>query len=203
MKILSTLLFLFLAALTTNEVEEDVRLIFSEPTGMRSSFCIYNDGKFYETRPSGCIGQDFSWGYWNTLNDTVTLKYQTDNVFDYVIEQSKDSLKKYQYVRLIDCYNQPVRFQSVCYDTICANLYNPGILIVEKGKVISYLSPIFDSHIKDENYAFTNADTVTIRWKCNRESIESINGGQLFVNRQPSTTRVILGNKKVNWIDKK
>ena len=196
MKKVNLLLFLFLVLSSFYKTNDGIRLIFEEEKSMRSSFCMYNDEKFYEARPSGCVGQDFASGNWKNINDTITLIYQTDNVFHFEVLKSLDTTNKYQIVRIIDYYNQPVRFQNVCFDTTCQNLYNPGILKLEKGKSIFYQSPFFDQNSKDNESIFCNADTITYKWHCNRESIESISGGTLFTNQEPAKKKIILKNKK-------
>jgi hypothetical protein len=196
MKKIYLILILFLALSSFYKGNDKIRLIFEEEIGMRSSFCMYSDGKFYETRPSGCVGQDFASGSWKNINDTVTLIYNTYNLFNFEVIKSSDTTSKYQIVRILDCYNQPVRFQNVCFDTTCQNLYNPAILRIEKEKSIFYSAPIFDNNKYSNESVLCNADTITFRWNCNRESIESIDGGSLYINKEPTRKKIILKNKK-------
>ncbi len=197
MKEIKPLFFLILVLSSFDKANDRIRLIFEEQKGMRSSFCMYSDGKFYESRPSGCVGQDFASGTWEKKNDTIVLIYQTDNVFDFEVLKSLDTSNKYQIVNIVDCYNQPVRLQYVCFDTICQNLYNPGILRIEKGKSILYSMPIFEGYkVKDESI-YSNADTITYKWHCNREAIESINGGSLYINKESTKKKIILKNKRI------
>jgi hypothetical protein len=175
-----------------------IRLVFEEEKGIRSSFCMYNDGKFYEARPSGCVGQEFSWGYWEKSNDTVKLNYQHGKIFDFEVIQSKDSSAKYQFVRIIDCYNQPVRFQGIYVDTTWEMLYNPGIITIEKGKSLFYIAARFEDINTNVEPVFSNADTITYRWYCNRESIESISLGTLYYTYNEAVTKkALLRNKRV------
>lgn len=190
-------LFIFWVLSSFNNPLDRIRLIFEEEKSMRSSFCMYSDGKFFETRASGCVGQEFASGYWKNINDTITLVYRTDKVFDYEILKSVDTSNKYQIVKIIDCYNQPVRFQNVCFDTTCQNLYNAGILRIEKGKSILYFAPIFEDNLKNSESIFCSADTITYKWNCNRESIESINGGTLFYSKELEKKKVIVKNKQI------
>jgi hypothetical protein len=55
-------LILISLAFKDNPITE--KLLFENEKSMRSSFCMYNDGKFYEALGAGCIEQEFSWGYW-------------------------------------------------------------------------------------------------------------------------------------------
>jgi hypothetical protein len=197
MKTATLLLILVLFLSSFYKPHDRIRLIFEEEKTMRSSFCMYSDGKFYEARASGCVGQEFASGYWENENDTITLVYRADNVFDFEILKSEDTANKYQIVKVIDCYNQPVRFQNVCFDTTCQNLYNPGILSIEKGKSIWYSAPIFEQTGKNSESIFCNADTITYKWNCNRESIESISGGTLFFNQESTKKKIKLRNKKI------
>ncbi len=196
MKKASIFLLLFFALASFDKVNDKTRLIFEEEKSMRSSFCMYSDGKFYEARPSGCVEQDFASGSWKNLNDTVTLIYQSDNLFNFEVLKSIDTSSKYQIVKIVDCYNQPVRFQSICFDTTCQNLYNPGILKLEKGKSIFYSMPIFEDNKVTDESIYSNADTITYKWHCNRESIESISGGSLYISKESISKRIILKNKK-------
>ena len=196
------LLSLILILPAFEKIHNTQRLVFEEQKGMRSSFCMYSDGKFYDAQASGCTGQVFAWGYWKNVNDTILLSYQTENIFTYDIIKSKDSLNKFQIVRIIDCYNQPVRFQNMYHDTICSNLYNPGILRIMKGNSIWYPAPAFDNSGNDLDLIISNADTITYQWRCNRECLESISGGQLFTNENENTERIILGNKRIRRLDK-
>jgi hypothetical protein len=196
MKKVKLLLFMFLVLSSFDKANDRIRLIFEEEKSMRSSFCMYSDGKFYEARPSGCVGQDFASGRWENINDTITLIYQSDNLFDFEVLKSLDTTNKNQIVRILDCYNQPVRFQIVCFDTTCQNLYNPGILKIEKGKSLFYSAPIFDNNLENNESQFCNSDTITYKWHCNRESIESIDGGRLYINKESTRKKIILKNKK-------
>lgn len=202
MKVIFILLSIICVSASFDRIADSGRLVFEEEKSMRSSFCMYNDGKFYEARPSGCVGQEFAWGYYHYVNDTVNLIYQSLNVFDFDVIKSLDTLSIYQIVKIVDCYNQPVRFQSVWFDTTCTNLYNPGILRTEKGRAISYLASVFDEQVNDGSFQISNADTITYKWRCNRESIESINGGQLFINQKQTKRRIVLGNKRIKWVEK-
>ena len=196
-------LFLLLLSLTAfTDFDKKDRLIFETEKGIRSSFCIYTDGKFYETQPSGCIGQEFSWGHWKNKNDTIILNYDNKNIFNFETIKSKNTTNKYQIVRIIDFYDQPVRFENICYDTICTNLYNPGILKILKGSYISYLGATFNDNSYNLESIQSNADTITFRWNCNRESLESISGGQLYTNQYNKQERVILGNKRIRRLEK-
>jgi hypothetical protein len=192
------LIFLLVLVLSSFDKANDrIRLIFEEEKGMRSSFCMYSDGRFYETRPSGCVGQEFASGVWETKKDTVKLIYKTGKTFDFEVFNSLDTSSKLQIVRIIDCYNQPVRFQDVCFDTTCQNLFNPGLARIEKGKSILYFAPIFEQNGRNVESVISNADTITYKWLCNRESIESISGGTLYINQEQSEKRVYLRNKRV------
>jgi hypothetical protein len=188
---------LLLVLSSFNKPKDGIRLIFEEQKSMRSSFCMYSDGRFYEARPSGCVGQEFASGYWENRKDTVRLIYKTENVYRFEILKTVDTASKFQIVRIIDCYNQPVRFQNVCFDTACQNLYNPGLAKIGKGKSILYLAPIFEQNGGNVESINSNADTVTFRWLCNRESIESISGGTLYINQEPGQKKVILKSKSV------
>lgn len=191
-------IFILVLALSSfNSPKDGIRLIFEKEKSMRASFCLYSDGRFYETRASGCVGQEFAFGFWEKNKDTVTLSYKTEKIFDFEVITSADTSSKFQIVRIIDRYNQPVRFQYVYFDTTCQNLYNPGLAKVEKGKSIFYLSPTFDQGSREVDLFSSNADTITYKWFCNRESIESINGGSLYINQEPHERKVILRNKRV------
>ena len=196
-------LFLSLISLTAfTKLNNRERLIFESEKGMRSSFCIYSDGNFYETQASGCRGQEFSWGHWENKNDTIQLSYDTLNIFNFETLKSKDTFNKYQVIKIIDFYNQPVRFENICYDTVCVNLYNPGILKILKGSYISYWGARFNN-ISNNSEAFqSNYDTITFKWNCNRESLESISGGDLYTNQIEKRQKVILGNKRVRRLEK-
>jgi hypothetical protein len=202
---MNKIIFFILTLLTlmafTDHDKKD-RLIFETELGMRSSFCLYSDGKFYETQSSGCTGQEFSWGTWQSKNDTIHLIYDTKNIFNFEIIKSNDTLNKYQFVRIIDFYDQPVRFENICYDTTCTNLYNPGVLKISKGSYLSYIGATFNDTINNTETVISNADTITFKWNCNRESLESINGGQLFTNQSSKTEKIILGNKRIRRIER-
>ena len=197
MKKIHFLFLLFFMLTSFDKTQGDIRLVFEEEKSMRSSFCMYSDGQFYETRPSGCVEQEFSSGYWENKNDIITLTYKVAKVFNYDILKSFDTSNKYQIVKVVDCYNQPVRFQNIYFDTTYQNLYNPGILKIEKGKSIFYPAPIFNQDTSYGETVFTKADTIIYKWHCNRESIESINGGTLFTNQEAKKEKVILKSKNI------
>jgi hypothetical protein len=178
-----------------------VRLVFEDEKSSRYSFCMYSDGKFYETRGSGCVGQDFSWGYWKKFHDTVRLQYQSSNIFDFDVIKSADSLDRYQIVSIVDCYDQPMRFQIICRDTTCLYPDSTGFVRVEKGRYISYLNHYFGDYLNNEGVQKTNSDTLIFKWRCNRESIESISGGDLFINNKRAAKRFVLRNKRMKWIE--
>lgn len=184
---------------TINKNNGNIRLIFEEEKSLRSSFCMYSDGRFYETRAEGCVGQIFRWGYWQRSNDTVDLQYESKNLYYFDIIKSRDTSSSYQVVKIIDCYNQPVRFQYVDFDTSYANLYNPGILRVKKGKYIGYAN-IFENGYDPNQFQKFNADTITYKWNCNRESIEAVSGGTLTPILVAETRKVIVSNKRVREI---
>lgn len=198
---LSYLLPLIFILPAFKKINNHERLLFEEKRGARSSFCMYSDGKFYDAQASGCTGQLFAWGYWKNINDTILLSYQTGNIFSYDIIKSTDSLNKFQIVKITDCYDRPVRFQYVCYDTTCTNLYNPGMLRILKGSYVSYSAPAFNDNGNYPDYVTSNADTITYKWRCNRECLESISGGELFTNQTENTEKVILGNKRVRRLN--
>lgn len=197
MKTSKLLLPLVFVCLSFSKTDDRIRLIFEEQKTMRSSFCLYSDGKFYETRAAGCVEQLFSSGSWENTNDTITLTYQANNLFDFEILKSRDTASKYQIIRILDCYNQPVRFQHIYADITSHNLYNTGMLQIEKGKSLFYLGPVFGQKAEGSELIICSADTVTYKWHCNRESLESINGGRLFVNTEAMTKKVTLRNKRV------
>jgi hypothetical protein len=196
------LLLTFFSLVAFTEFEKKDRLIFETEKGMRSSFCIYSDGKFYETQPSGCTGQEFLWGYWENKNDTIHLSYNNKNIFYFETIKSKGTLNKYQIFRIIDFYNQPVRFENICYDTVCTNLYNPGILKILKGNYVSYIGARFNDSLYNSESIQSNSDTITLKWNCNRESLESISGGQLYTNQYNKKEKIILGNKQIKKVEK-
>lgn len=202
MKSKTFLLLISLSLMGFSVMDIRYRLIFETEKGMRSSFCLYSDGKFYETQASGCTGQEFSWGYWENKNDTVHLIYDTKNIFNFETIKSKDTLDKYQFIRIIDVYNQPVRFENICYDTICTNLYNPGVLKISKGSYVSYLGATFNDSLHNSESIQSNSDTITFKWNCNRESLESISGGQLYTNQRSREEKIILGNKRIRRLEK-
>lgn len=201
MKTAKSFLFLVLVLSAFNHPDGGTRLIFEAEKGMRSSFCLYSDGRFYEARPSGCVGQEFASGYWENIKDTVRLTYKAKNVFDFEVLESRDTSNKFQIVRIIDCYNQPVRFQNVYFDTASQNLYNPGLAKIEKGKSVLYLAPMFEGDTAGVVSTISNADTITYKWFCNRESIESINGGNLYFNGEMTEKKAIIRNKMVKLLD--
>jgi len=176
------------------------KLIFEQKKYSRSSFCLYSDGKFYHTHSSGCIGQSFSWGYWKVTNDTITLNYSNQDIFKYDIVKSTDSQSNFQIVRIIDCYNQPVRFQIINHDSGYNNLYNIGYLKLRKGNSINYPAPIFNDEQEWESIV-SEADTITYQWQCNRESIESINGGRLYIETEQNIKKIKIHNKQVSWLN--
>jgi hypothetical protein len=192
-----SIFFVALVLSSFGNPDDGIRLVFEEQKSMRSSFCLYSDGRFYEARPSGCVEQEFSSGSWENNKDTIKLIYKTGKTFGFEVLYSADTSSKFQIVRIIDRYNQPVRFQNVYFDITCQNLYNPGLAKVEKGKSILYLAPIFDQGGRDAESITSNADTITYKWFCNRESIESISGGTFYTNQEPREKRIILRNKSV------
>jgi hypothetical protein len=200
MKNVKSIFLLALVLSSFDHPSDGIRLIFEEQKSMRSSFCLYSDGRFYEARPSGCVGQDFASGFWERKKDTVKLIYTTERIFDFEVLKSPDTSSKFQIVRIIDRYNQPVRFQNVYFDITCLNLYNPGLAKVEKGASILYLAPAFEQTGRDAESIISNADTITYKWFCNRESIESIDGGTLYINQEPGEKKIILGNKSVKLL---
>jgi hypothetical protein len=192
------LIVLVLSAFSKLHLSE--RLIFETEKSMRSSFCLYSDGKFYDAQAAGCTGQLFGWGYWKKIHDTVQLSYQSKNIFKYDIIESRDSVSEYQVIRIIDDYDQPVRFQLVYYDTTAVNLYNPAILTIKKGSDIYYPVGIFNDSSAYHGGLITNADTITYKWRCNRECLESIDGGDLAVNKEEYIEKAILGTKRIRRI---
>ena len=174
-----------------------VRLVFEEERSMRSSFCLYSDGKFYDAQASGCVGQSFAWGYWKAEKDSVVLNYSATNIFQYTVLKSRDTKSLYQLVRVVDCYDQPVRFQYINYGTGYQCLNNPGILRIRKGIAINYPAPLFDPADTGMIYHTSYADTITYKWSCNRESIESIDLGRLSINDRQHVERVLLRNRRV------
>ncbi|MFM2385982.1 MAG: hypothetical protein RL660_739 [Bacteroidota bacterium] len=173
------------------------RLIFEEQPSMRSSFCLFDDGKFYDAQASGCVGQLFSWGHWTEFNDTLTLRYSNVNVFKYSVIESEETNNSYQVIKVIDCYNQPVRQQYLKVDTSYLDLYNTGLYLLPKGRKIIYCSHGFGD---DDLASFTNisnADTITFQWHCNRECIESISAGSLTLELQQRTERAIISKRRL------
>jgi|GEM_PF-5876831 len=196
-KILIALIAIFfLSSFDSNQKNDDYRLVFEARKSMRSSFCIYSDGRFFDAQASGCVGQFFSWGYWKNINDTIQLEYSKEDIFKYDVLKSTDSQNAFQIVRIMDCYNQPVRFEVINHDSGYTKLYNTGFCKVKKGNSINYPAPMFDSKDFEFEYITCNSDTLTYKWRCNRECIESINGGRLYVNAEESKTKVILRNKR-------
>lgn len=181
--------------------KEDDKLLFEEVKSMRASFCMYADGKFYQARSAGCTGQSFAWGYWKKVEDTLVLDFSTEDIFQYQIIKSADSMNKYQIIRIVDCYNQPVRFQFVNHDSGYNNLYNSGILKLKKGNTINYDSPVFDSNNAEMVYLTSNADTITYKWRCNRECLESVKGGDQFIDNRARVEKIVLRNKRVQRLD--
>jgi hypothetical protein len=133
--------------------------------------------------------------------DIILLSYKTENIFFFDLLKSKDSLNEFQIIKIVDCYNQPVRFESIYYDTTRKNLYNPAILKIKKGSLIYYPTPIFSTENTDIDLVKSNADTLTYKWHCNRECLESINGGQLFLNQNERTEKIILSNKRIKRVN--
>lgn len=155
---------------------------------------MYSDGRFFESRPSGCTGQDFSSGTWIKDNDIITLSYCTDNPFNFEVTESNDTASSHQVVRIVDCYDQPVRFQHLYIGTSSENLYNPGMIRVAKGEDIYYAMP-FENSLSSNKSVLSRADTLTFKWRCNRESIESINGGTLYISQEASSKKIRLRNR--------
>lgn len=185
----------------TNKGDQD-KLLFEEVKSARSSFCMYADGKFYQAQSAGCTGQSFAWGYWKNVEDTLTLDFSTQDIFQYDILKSADSQSRYQIIRIVDCYNQPVRFQFVSHDSGYSNLYNTGMLKLKKGNTINYEAPVFDVTNAEVVYLTSNADTLTYKWRCNIECLESVNGGDQFINNRARVEKIVLRNKRVQRLDK-
>ena len=194
------LLPILLITLAFNRVNNE-KLLFENEKSIRSSFCLYSDGRFYDAQASGCIGQSFAWGNWKNINDTMLLNYSKENIFYYDIQKSIDSLNHFQIVRILDRYNQPVRFQIINRDSGYTNLFNTGILKIKKGNSINYPAPTFDNKDFEYDYILSNADTITYKWHCNRECIESISGGHLDINNKEITEKVILKNKRIERLN--
>jgi hypothetical protein len=192
------LLFIILAVvcLAFTDRYNSNKLIFEQERFSRSSFCLYNDGRFFEADGGGCVDQLFAWGYWKNVNDTIILNYSNNNIFNYEIIKSIDSQNQFQIVRVIDCYGQPVRFQFINHNTGYTNLYNTGIVQLKKNNSINYPAYYFSKKDEEYEYIASNADTITYQWRCNRECLESINGGRLHVNDEEKVKRIILKGKR-------
>ena len=178
------------------------KLLFFGNRYSRSSFCLYNDGKFYKTEGAGCTGQFFAWGSWTRNGDTLSLEYSAYNIFSYETLLSKDTNAKFQIVRIVDCYDQPLRFQHLYHNKGYSNLYNQGFIKLEKNNSINYPTPPFDNKEYNNEFISSNSDTITFRWKCNRESIESINGGELFTNDRSKTVKALITDRDVREVNK-
>lgn len=198
-KIVLFLLFYFLTSFDFQD--ENPKMLIHANRFLRSSFCLFNDGKFYRTNGSGCVGQDFSWGTWTKDNDIYILTTESENIFNYKIVESKDTQSKFQTIQIIDCYNRPVRFQSIFYDTTFTELYNTGMIKLVKKFVISYNSDNIDNAIEPVNYIQSNSDTIKFKWNCNRESIESINGGRLYFDKERNTEKIRIENNRTIKIE--
>ena len=166
----------------------------------RSSFCLYSDGKFYGASQQGCVAQSFFWGYWLRAGDTVHLSYGTSNIFCFEVVESTGTKNAFQVVRVVDCYNQPVRFQHMRTDTGWTSLYNRGFLRISKGQSLVYATPDFEIKPGGWDKVKSSADTLTYKWRCNREVLESINGGTLYVDTVAGNGSVVLKGKEVRWL---
>jgi hypothetical protein len=184
-------------AMTT---EPKPKLVFESKTSMRESLCLYDDGKFYYSKPAGCIMQAFKWGTYVLNNDTAVLKFSPENIFNYDLIQSSDTTSEFQIVRILDCYNQPVRFQHISSDTGYSNLFNIGLIRLKKGNSINYYGEPFE-HISNEIiYVTSNSDTLTYKWRCNRECLESVSGGRLFADTNAGVQKILLRNKEFEFV---
>lgn len=173
------------------------KLVFESVKYMRSSFCMYSDGKFYDAHSSGCTEQNFAWGYWENIHDTIVLHYRAQNIFQYDVVRSPDTQSNFQVIRIIDCYDQPVRFQFINHANGYSNLYNTGILKIKKGSPVNYPAPEFGKGNPEIEYISCNADTLTYKWHCNRECLESVNGGYLFIDDNERMEKIVLQQKQV------
>jgi len=158
---------------------------------------LYSDGKFYDASPAGCVGQDFSWGTWTKSNDTFLLTYRKENIFNFELIKSKDSQNSFQVIKIVDCYNQPVRFQIINHNSGYTELFNTGIVKVKKNNSIGYPAPSIGDSDYDSGTILSNEDTITFKWHCNRECVESISGGRLYVNSDEYMKKVVLNNKRI------
>jgi hypothetical protein len=197
MKLLIYLFILFIGFTSFIVHDKNAELIYHDNRYMRSSFCLYNDGKFYETKASGCTHQLFAWGNYTKKGDSIYLDYQPENIFTYDIVFSKDTSATFQIVQILDCYNKPVRFQHLNHKEDYSNLYNTGIIKLPKNNSYNYPIQSFDDKPYNESYFTNNADTISFRWRCNRESIESISDGSLIVNNRASFERAYIQGLKV------